>query len=134
MPATGFRFVGGEVEIQKLLTESGPFPKRHIRLQLAAELPVRLFVDGGVRCGRVKDISQHGALIEVPDGLMLSQNVQIEGEGLPPVAGRVRWRRGSNYGVVFQQGFRLDELATLVAHLQLHIDAPPPLRTVMRGG
>lgn len=130
---TGFRFAGGEVEIQRLLTESGPFPKRHIRLRLAAELPVRLFADGGMRGGRVKDISQHGALIEVPDGLMLSQNVQIEGAGLPSVAGRVRWRRGSNYGVVFQKGFRLDELATLVAHLQLGTAAAPPQRMVVRG-
>lgn len=130
---TGFRFAGGEVEIQRLLTESGPFPKRHIRLRLAAELPVRLFADGGVRGGRIKDISQHGALIEVPEGLMLGQNVQIEGEGLPSTAGRARWRRGSNYGVVFQQGFRLDELATLVAYLQLRTDGGSPLRTAVRG-
>lgn len=130
----GFRFAAGPIDIQALLAESGPFPKRHIRLRLAAELPVRLFAAGGVRGGRIKDISQHGALIAVPDGLMLSQNVQIEGEGLPSTAARVRWRRGNNYGVVFQQGFKLDELAALVAHLQLGAGgAGPPLRSSARG-
>ncbi len=115
----GFRFAGGPVDVHSLLAEAGPFPKRHIRLSLTTDLQVLVTDTSGTRTGRVLDISQHGAQLEVESGLLIGQQLRLEAKGLPPLQARVRWRRGSSYGVVFQQGFRLDELAALVARLQL---------------
>lgn len=115
----GFRFAGGPVDVHCLLAEAGPFPKRHIRLALAGDLPVRLTDVAGEQFGRVLDISQHGAQLEMAGGLLIGQQLRLEAEGFPALQVRVRWRRGEAYGVVFQQGFRLDELAELVARLQL---------------
>lgn len=119
----GFRFVGGPVDVNCLLAEAGPFPKRHIRLALAAELQVRLTDADGIQIGRFLDISQHGAQLDVAGGLLIGQRLRLEADGLPALQARVRWRRGTSYGVVFQQGFRLDELAALVARLQLGLEA-----------
>lgn len=115
----GFRFAEGPVDVHGLLAEAGPFPKRHIRLALAADLHVQLIGADGVRIGRVLDLSQYGAQLEVEGGLKIGQQLRLEAEHLPSLQARVRWRRGGCYGVVFQQGFRLDELAELVALLQL---------------
>lgn len=126
----GFRFANGPLDVHALLTEAGPFPKRHIRLRLAGDLPVRLAFDGRDRAGRIQDISQHGAKIEVPRGLTLGQSLQINSPHFPTLQGRVRWRRGDCFGIVFQQSFRLDELAALVARLQLECpDRPATARS-----
>lgn len=113
----GFRFVGGPIDVHALVEEAGPFPKRHIRLAL--DLPV-LIEAGGLRHSAVlRNLSQHGALIEIEPGLALGQLVCFKAKGLPELDGRVRWRRGKAHGLVFQQGFRLDQLAELAARLQL---------------
>lgn len=115
----GFRFAEGAIDVAGLLAETGPFPKRHIRVRLGAGWPVRLSGEGGDRPARLNDISQHGAQLTVAGGLALGARVRLEAGVLPVLHARVRWRRGDLYGVVFQQGFRLDELAALAAQLQL---------------
>lgn len=122
---TGFRFAAGPIDVQGLLAEAGPFPKRSIRLRIAEELPVRLRFDNGELTGRVVDISQHGAQIELPAALPIGQWLRIEARGLPVLHGRVRWRRAARHGVVFQEGFRLDELAQLTADMQIGSAKPP---------
>lgn len=116
---TGFRFAAGPIDVRGLLAEDGPFPKRSIRLRIAQELPVRLRADQREFGGRVIDLSQHGAQIELPLALPIGQQLRIEARGLPLLHGRVRWRRAACHGVVFQEGFRLDELARLTADLQM---------------
>ena len=120
----GFRFAAGAIDIRALLAEQGPFPKRSIRLRLGEALPVRLSGDDGARLARLDDISQHGARIQVPGGLALGEKVRLEAEGLPVLHARVRWRRGKQCGLVFQEGFRLDDLAALVARLQCRTALP----------
>ena len=120
----GFRFAGGPIDVHTLLAEAGPFPKRHIRLRIARELPVRLQVGAEALAGRVIDISQHGAQVDLPSVLPLGQKLRFEAGGFPVLQGRVRWRRGKCHGLVFQQGFRLDALAALVAGLQLPTSGP----------
>lgn len=116
---TGFRFARGPIDVRGLLAEAGPFPKRSIRLRIAEELPVQLRFDQGELTGRVIDISQHGAQIELTAALPIGQKLRIDACGLPVLHGRVRWRRMATHGVVFQEGFRLDELAQLAADLQI---------------
>lgn len=113
----GFRFCGGTVDVHALLEEASPYPRRQIRLKL--QLPVLVEAHGVARCAQLRDLSQHGALIESDVVLALRLPLLIEARGLPPLPGRVRWRRGTSHGVVFHTGFRLDELAALAARLQL---------------
>lgn len=112
----GFQFLGGEVDLARLIDEGGPFPKRQLRLKL--DLPIDVCSNGAVVVGRLHDLSQHGALIELDRALALRQLVRVSGSALPSRHARVRWRRGKAHGLVFHEGFRLDELAQLVAALQ----------------
>ncbi|MFY7835167.1 MAG: PilZ domain-containing protein [Novosphingobium sp.] len=112
----GFRF-GSEVDVQRLLDEShGPFPKRQVRL--------RINLDGILHSGgealRVafQDISQQGACIESDKWLLMNELVRIETDVMPPLYAKVRWRSHPRYGVLFEQTFKLDELARIAAPLQ----------------
>lgn len=112
----GFRFAAGEIDLAGLVDEAGALPKRQLRLKL--DLPVELASGGMVRTGTLRDLSQHGALIELDHFLALQQLVRVRADGLPERHARVRWRRGKAHGLVFHDGFRMDELAQLVARLQ----------------
>ncbi|MEQ1541546.1 MAG: PilZ domain-containing protein [Novosphingobium sp.] len=120
----GFRFAEGPIDIHALLSETGSFPKRTIRLQMA--LPVQLESDAVTYPALLCDLSQHGALVELDAQIPLGQPVRLECAGLPVLHGRVRWRRESAHGLVFQESFRFDDLARRVAALQLgEADQPP---------
>lgn len=112
----GFRFLAGPIDFHGLIDESSDFPKRDIRLRVSA--PVTIGIGGEGHAGLLRDLSQHGAQIEIETVLAIGQQVSLSVEGLPAQVARVRWRRGSAHGVIFQRGFRLDELATLVGQLQ----------------
>ena len=116
----GFRFTEGTIDVPALLEEAGPFPKRHIRLRLRRAWPVlvRALDDGFSLAASLRDVSQHGAALDCAAPLAIGQRIRIEGAQLGRIEARVRWRRGETYGAVFQQGFRLDELARLAADLQ----------------
>jgi len=65
----------------------------------------------------VRDISQRGASIECSGWLMIDELVRLECDFLPTLHAKVRWRRPPRYGLVFEQTFRLDELAEACAGL-----------------
>jgi PilZ domain len=112
----GFRFIGGPIDIHELTEEGSTFPKRDIRLRVSAPVTVR---SGEERhAGLLCDLSQNGAQIEVAPPLAIGQQVSLVVAGMPRLVARVRWRRGLAHGVIFQRGFRLDELAALVGQLQ----------------
>lgn len=113
----GFRFADGPVDLDGLLEEAGLLPKRMIRLRM--EFPLTLTCEGIARMVGLRDLSQQGALIESRPTLALGALVRIGLADLPVRHARVRWRRNALHGLVFQQAFRLDELAALAARLQL---------------
>lgn len=115
----GFRFAAGPIDVDALLAEAGPFPKRHIRLRLTCELNATLKTADGDIAARVVDISQHGAQVELPNALPIGLDLLFSANGFPNLRARVRWRQRGRHGLVFQQGFRLDELATLAGAVQL---------------
>ena len=115
----GFRFADGPVAVDRLIEEAGSFPKRSIRLKLNRPVPILLAVDGLTLPAQLCDISQHGAALALDQRLAIGCQVRIEGEQMPVLHARVRWRRGSLHGLVFQEGFRLDALAQLAVHIQL---------------
>lgn len=112
----GFRFTDGPIDLHDLTEEGSSFPKRDIRLRVSAPVAVQI---GELRLsGLLCDLSQNGAQIEVESAVAIGQQVSLAIEGLPALVARVRWRRGAAHGVIFQRGFRLDELAALVGGLQ----------------
>ena len=111
----GFRF-HNPVALEQLLAES-PGGKRRRPVRVRLNLPVKVFA-GVRRCdGVFIDISQNGACMSSDEHLALGQRVRIECPGLPELVGSVRWRRAPLYGLIFEQTFRLDDLARITAQL-----------------
>jgi hypothetical protein len=114
----GFRFLDS-VDIERLLDEShGAFPKRQVRLRIQLDA----IIHSGGEAVRVafQDISQQGGCIECDKWLLMNELVRIETSAFPPIYAKVRWRSHPRYGLLFEQTFKLDELARVVAPLQGH--------------
>jgi PilZ domain len=112
----GFRFIGGPIDVHELTDESSNWPKRDIRLSVSA--PVSVLIGDEQYSGLLRDLSQNGAQIDLEPAIAIGQQISLAVEGLPRLVARVRWRRGKAHGVIFQRGFRLDELAALIGKLQ----------------
>lgn len=111
----GFEFEG-EVNVDQLISEASEFPKRGLRLAL--EFPVTI-ITGTVRIeAMVKNISQQGARIECRELLAIDQNLRLESASLRETRTKVRWRDGTEYGLVFDDTFSLRDFALLMARLQ----------------
>jgi hypothetical protein len=124
----GLCFTDGPVQLSEMIEEAGPFPKRHLRLKV--DLSVTLQIEGQRLRGLLRDLSLHGALVETAEFVALRQLVTVVSEDFPARHARVRWRRGSSHGLVFHQGFRLDELAAVVAGLQSRAQPPAQERRI----
>lgn len=111
----GFRF-SDPVALEQLLAES-PVGKRKRPVRLRLKLAVAVFAGGRRSDALFVDISQNGACIVSEDFLAIGERIRIEGDGLPELTGRVRWRRRPLYGLIFEQTFRFDDLARLTARL-----------------
>ncbi|MGH6786749.1 MAG: PilZ domain-containing protein [Novosphingobium sp.] len=109
----GFRFAEGEIDLEPLLNENGPFPKRSIRLR--ASLPIEITAGGITRDAELCDISLEGARFDSEWRYAMAEQLRIAVPGFPELTGRVRWRYGHGHGVVLARRFALDELARLLA-------------------
>lgn len=105
-----------DVDLPRLIAaHQGPYPRRQPRLQVAVEA---VLCTGGLRTPIImRDISQRGASIDCPGWLMIDELVRIESKVLPTIHAKIRWRRPPRYGVVFEQTFRLEELAVACARM-----------------
>lgn len=114
----GFRFDQAGTGLALLADDSSLLPRRQVRLRIG--IPARLWVGSEPLGGELCDLSRHGALVSLPGPPLAEQTlVRIEADGLAPRHARVRWRQGERHGLVFHQGFSLDELAALAVRLQL---------------
>jgi hypothetical protein len=113
--SAGFRF-SVPVDIDRLLQNKSRFPKRPVRLKL--QLPALISCYGTTAGVVIRNISQQGALIESPFRLAIDQRLRVEADNLPVIQASVRWRRASEYGLVFDDTFQFAELAKLAAQLQ----------------
>ena len=111
----GFLFAE-DVAIDRLIAaHHGPHARRPPRLNVAVEA---VLSTSGLRTPiTLRDISQRGASIECGGWLMIDELVRIECDLLPTLHAKVRWRRPPRYGLVFEQTFRLDELAAACSRL-----------------
>jgi len=113
---TGCAFVT-PIDCERLLAvQDGTRPRRQMRVNL--EFPATLCTNGLRTPVTLRDVSQRGASIECNGWLMIDELVRIECASLPTVYAKVRWRRPPRYGLVFEQTFRIDDLARACAHLQ----------------
>ncbi|HZF45249.1 MAG TPA: PilZ domain-containing protein, partial [Sphingomonadaceae bacterium] len=113
--AAGFRFPV-PVDIDRLLHNKSRYPKRPVRLKL--QLPALISCHGRTAGVVIHNISQQGAQIESPLYMAIDQRLRLEADNLPVIQARVRWRKGANYGLVFDDTFQFAELARLADQLQ----------------
>ena len=111
----GLVFVA-EFDVTRLIAaHHGEKPRRQPRLNVEVEA---VLCTSGLRTPIVvRDISQRGASIDCTGWLMIDELVRIECDRLPTLHAKVRWRRPPRYGLVFEQTFRLEELAQACARL-----------------
>ncbi len=112
----GCSFVN-QIDCVLLLNRSqNDLPVRQPRV--AVEFPAML-ITGSMRTPvTLRNISQRGAQLECEGWLMIDELVRIECSVLPTLHAKIRWRRPPRYGLVFEQTFRIDELARACAELQ----------------
>ena len=111
----GFAF-DHEIDVDQLIREASAYPKRALRLAL--QLPVEIATGLSRHNATAINLSQQGARLECGALLAIDQVLRLSGEGLHEIRAKVRWRRHSNYGVVFDDTFSLRDFAALAARLQ----------------
>ena len=111
----GFRFAA-PVDVARIVESPSQFARRAVRVRL--QVPCDLFVGARRVAGTICNLSQQGAQIRTGEKLSLIQRVKIIAEGMPEVAGKVRWRSNDNYGLSFEDTFQFAELAALAFDLQ----------------
>ncbi|WP_158241521.1 PilZ domain-containing protein [Novosphingobium sp. TH158] len=111
----GFVFTHA-AQLEHLLVERSRFRKRPVRARV--DLPAQVRAGSVVLPAALCNISQQGGSIEGDLPLSVDQRVTLAVKGLPELDAKVRWRRGNRVGLVFEQTFKLDELARLLHRLQ----------------
>ncbi|TMM48302.1 PilZ domain-containing protein [Qipengyuania marisflavi] len=110
-----FRF-DGSVAVEQLIHESWAFPKRQLRLNLA--MPLVLTTLTARHEAIAENLSQQGARVDCEAQFAIDQTVRIQGEQLPEIRAKVRWRRDHSYGLVFDNTFTLRDFSLLAATVQ----------------
>ena len=110
-----YRFVR-PVAIERLIHENWNYPKRQLRLNICVPLTVSTLTKQAEAV--TFNLSQQGARIECDEVFAIDQKVRVSGEGMDEIRATVRWRRDSNYGLVFENTFSLPQFALLAASLQ----------------
>jgi hypothetical protein len=107
----GFQF-SAPIDVTSFMTESSQFPKRQVRLAL--DFPAALAIRDTSSPVIIRDLSQHGARVESERTLFVGQHLRLKANRLPQIFASVRWSSETSYGLVFQNSFRLDELAQTI--------------------
>lgn len=109
-----------KVDVARLINEAGDYPKRGLRLDLCFPVELRTLTK---TCEAViVNLSQQGARFESDCMFAIEQSLRVAPTTKLPefdeVRAKIRWRRGSEYGVVFDDTFSLGDFARLAARLQ----------------
>jgi hypothetical protein len=109
----GLKFNQGVNLARIVKLSSSSLPKRQLRL--ATEIMGRItFAD--IACPvTIRNLSQQGACIECAERMAVGQLIRLDSELLDPVYAKVRWRKGTVYGLVFEDTLTLERLAEIVA-------------------
>ena len=105
------------VAVEQIIHEAGEYPKRGMRLGL--HFPVTLNTLAGKYEAIIENVSQQGAGFTCDHPLLVDQALRISAEGaLDETRAKVRWKRGEQYGVVFDDTLSLEEFARFAARVQ----------------
>ena len=104
------------VVVERLIHETWNYPKRQLRLNIAVPLKLSSLTASGDAV--TLNVSQQGARVECDTVFAIDQILKVEGEGFPETRAKVRWRRDSHYGLVFENTFSLREFALMAASVQ----------------
>lgn len=121
----GFRFTA-PVDIGRIVESPSEYARRAVRVRL--QVPCDILVGGRRVAATICNLSQQGAQIRTSERLSLIQRVGIIAEGMPEVAGKVRWRDNDHYGLSFEDTFQFAELAALAFDLQRDAGRAPASR------
>lgn len=108
------------ITVERLIQESWDYPKRQLRLNIA--IPLIFTTLAGRFEGTTLNLSQQGARVECGAVLAIDQSVRVESDVFPETRCKVRWRKNSNHGLVFENTLSLRQFALLAAQVQC-----PPL-------
>ena len=111
----GFRFSTPAV-LSRVLEGHSKWPKRPIRLNL--DMPATLAGLGGRFDATIRNISLQGAQVESAARFALEQRLRLSSTILPEIVTKVRWRKGSLYGLIFENTFQFADLARVAALAQ----------------
>lgn len=115
----GYEFAQA-IELSAFLAEPSNYPKRPLRLGLF--LPIQVNSLTGTDAGTIDNLSQQGACFSCERLYAIDQNLRVEcleqEACFAETRAKVRWRRESAYGVVFDNTLSLEELARLAARIQ----------------
>jgi PilZ domain len=109
----GLRFTD-EVDVRWFINDAESlFPKRPLRMNLS--LKAQLHSGSHVHAAEFTNISQKGGCITCEEHLLINELVRVETGLTAPIFAKVLWRRKPHYGIIFEETFRLDGLAQLLA-------------------
>ncbi len=110
-----YRFVS-PIAVDQLIQEDWKFPKRRLRLNIV--VPLTLSALTGKAEAVALNLSQQGARVECDHVFAIEQRVTASSKDFPDIRCKIRWRRDSNYGLVFEDTFTLRDFAMLAVKLQ----------------
>jgi len=108
---TGLAF-STSVDLHAFLARKQPNGRRQPRFRIQCAADVRSGLTN--RSATVMDISQFGALIQCDQLLLIDEVVSLDLKFWRPIFAKVRWRRGSHFGLIFEETFLLEQLASLL--------------------
>jgi hypothetical protein len=111
----GVRF-RNEEDFDRIVSPQGgrkPFRKLRLNVEASAEI----CWGGWTVPVSILNLSREGAAIECDQRLSRDQLVRLEIGGLKTIYAKVRWRRGTRYGLVFENTFSFEELAATLVRL-----------------
>lgn len=112
--AAGFQFAE-RIDLDQILANAGPYPNRPVRLNM--DVPAILEHGAGKAHVTLINISQQGARLYTKDYLALGQLVVLQSDCMPRIHAKVRWRKNEQYGVVFEETFKLAELSAVAVRI-----------------
>jgi hypothetical protein len=103
-----------EVDLDRIVKLSNEaMPRRRLRLRTVLEGTLSF---GGLNVPvTIRNISQQGAGIECREKMAIEQLVRLESDELEPIFAKVCWRKGIEYGLVFEETLSYPRLAAIVA-------------------
>ena len=105
-----------EADIARLIEGRSSYARRPIRVNL--DVMGLVHVGEQEHPARLLDLSQQGAKLLCRHKLAIDQRLRLSAPGLPEVNAKVRWRRETAFGLVFEDTFQLDDLARITARMQ----------------